>query len=143
MAGRTNWRELRSRSIEGRPGADKRVNAYKRLMELDTQLSKLRELRGASQAALADSLAVSQPNVSRIEREDDLRVSTLGRYVEALGGELEIRAHFPDAVIELRGGELPAADVDVIDMGGEDERVLVQAKDAPPRRTKSKPRVKS
>ncbi|HEX5871054.1 MAG TPA: XRE family transcriptional regulator, partial [Longimicrobium sp.] len=35
-------------------------------------------------------------NVSRLERRDDMHVSTLREVVEALGGELEITARFPD-----------------------------------------------
>ncbi len=45
---------------------------------------------------MAAGLETSRPNVSRIEREVDVRLSTLQRYVEALGGELELIARFPD-----------------------------------------------
>lgn len=104
MAGRTGWRDLRGRTIEGRAESPRRVARYKRMMELDMRLAELRELRGASQATLAEALAVSQPNISRIEREDDIRLSTLERYVAALGGQIEIRAVFPDAAIQLHPG---------------------------------------
>jgi hypothetical protein len=46
-------------------------------------------------------LDVTQANVSRIERQDDLYLSTLGEYVAALGGHLELHAVFPDQVIAL------------------------------------------
>lgn len=49
-----------------------------------------------TQEQVAEHLGTSRPNVSRIEREDDVRVSTLQRYVAALGGELELIARFPD-----------------------------------------------
>jgi len=61
----------------------------------------LREARGMSQAAVADELGTSRPNVSRIESEVDVRLSTLERYVEALGGRLKINAVFDDEAVKL------------------------------------------
>jgi len=43
----------------------------------------------------------SQPNISRIEHQDDAYLSTLRSYVEALGGRLEVRAVFEDQTVEL------------------------------------------
>jgi hypothetical protein len=45
---------------------------------------------------LAAALGVSQAQVSRIENQTDLYLSTLRSYVEAMGGELQLRAVFPD-----------------------------------------------
>ena len=83
------------------PGARKRVDDIKRAMQLEIALAELRELRGATQTQVAESLGTSRPNVGRIESELDVRLSTLERYVEALGGKLEIRAVFDDAEIKL------------------------------------------
>jgi transcriptional regulator len=83
------------------PDARKRVDDIKRAMQLEIALAELRELRGASQSQVADSLGTSRPNVGRIEKEIDVRLSTLERYVEALGGRLEIHAVFDDADIKL------------------------------------------
>ena len=83
------------------PDARKRVDEIKRAMQLEIALAELRELRGATQAQVADSLGTSRPNVGRIENEIDVRLSTLERYVEALGGKLEIHAVFDDADIKL------------------------------------------
>lgn len=73
-----------------------KTDEIKRGMELDVALSKLREDRGVSQTAVAEALNTSRPNVSRIEHETDVRLSTLQRYVAALGGDLEVRAVFAD-----------------------------------------------
>jgi transcriptional regulator with XRE-family HTH domain len=70
-------------------------------MDAELRLADLRRRRGVSQATMADSLAVSQPNVSRIEREDDVYLSTLTRYVQALGGYVEVVAVFPDERITV------------------------------------------
>ena len=59
----------------------------------------LRELRaalGVTQEQLASRLGVQQAAVSRLERRPDMTLSSLRRYVEALGGELEINVRTPD-----------------------------------------------
>jgi hypothetical protein len=63
-------------------------------------LREVRDRRGLSQASVAAKMKLSQANVSQTERRDDMLVSTLREYVEALGGELDIVARFPE-------GELP------------------------------------
>jgi len=37
-----------------------------------------------------------------IERREDMNLSTLRRYVRALGGELQVTARFPDSTVEIR-----------------------------------------
>ncbi len=83
------------------PDARKRVDTIKRAMRLEVALSELREMRGISQAAVAEHLETSRPNISRIEKEVDVRLSTLERYVEALGGQVEIHAVFGDEDVKL------------------------------------------
>jgi DNA-binding XRE family transcriptional regulator len=97
MARTKPWRTVRGQ----RPLNEQRVAAYKRLMEAELRLSELRAKRGLSQSAIAEALSVSQPNVSRIEQEDDVYLSTLGRYISALGGHLEVQAVFPDETITV------------------------------------------
>ncbi len=78
------------------PEAGERIDAFKRAMEFQVRLHELREHRGITQSTVAEQLGTSRPNVSRIEAEDDVRVTTLDRYVRALGGHLEVRAVFDD-----------------------------------------------
>jgi transcriptional regulator with XRE-family HTH domain len=59
-------------------------------------LSQLRNARRLTQVQLAAILGVSQAQVSRVENQADLYLSTLRSYVQAMGGELELRAVFPD-----------------------------------------------
>jgi predicted transcriptional regulator len=63
----------------------------------------MREARGATQRQIAEAWDVSQANVSQIERTQDIFLSTLSKYIAALGGQIEIRAVFPDEVITLLG----------------------------------------
>jgi transcriptional regulator with XRE-family HTH domain len=88
----SNANELRRR----RPPNRNRIDAIKRGVELEIALHEVRERRGITQEQVAERLTTSRPNVSRIEHEDDVRMSTMQRYVEALGGELEVVARFPD-----------------------------------------------
>jgi hypothetical protein len=43
----------------------------------------------------------TQPEVSKLERRGDIRLSTLRSYVEALGGSLSVVARFEDGDVEL------------------------------------------
>jgi DNA-binding XRE family transcriptional regulator len=92
-----SWRTVRGQ----RPLNERRVAVYKRLMEAEVRLAEVRRRRGVSQATIAAALDVSQPNVSRIEQEDDVYLSTLTRYVSALGGYLEVSAVFSDETVTL------------------------------------------
>lgn len=65
------------------------------------QLHELRKARGLSQTELAKRLGVTQKRVSAIERAQDLNLSTLQRYVDALGGRLQADVEFDDQTITL------------------------------------------
>lgn len=54
-----------------------------------------------SQREMADALGVSQANASRIEHEEDIYLSTLRKYVAALGGHIEITVVFSDEKVSL------------------------------------------
>lgn len=98
---KSKWQEIRKARVGDDPGAEARIRATRRLLEFAVRLAQLRERRGVTQTDLAEWLDVSQANVSRIEREDDVYLSTLDRYVRALGGTLEIHAVFDDEDIKL------------------------------------------
>jgi len=88
------WREIRRG--KGVPTRDARVGEHRRAMEDAIALADLRESQSTTQVELAQRLGVNQGNVSRLERRDDLYLSTLRDYVAALGGELELVVRFPD-----------------------------------------------
>jgi DNA-binding XRE family transcriptional regulator len=58
-------------------------------------LKALRKLAERSQEQIAQSLGIKQPSVVKIERQTDLYLSTLRRFVEAAGGKLELRVELP------------------------------------------------
>lgn len=64
-------------------------------------LHELRQARQRSQEDLARTLKVQQPAIAKLERRADMYVSNLRRYIEALGGTLEITARFPDGEVTI------------------------------------------
>jgi len=62
-------------------------------------LDELRDARRLTQVQLAQVLRVSQGAVSKVERRNDMFVSTLRSYVRAIGGDLQLRAVFPDGEV--------------------------------------------
>lgn len=73
-------------------------------------LKALRQLAHRSQEQIAETLGVKQPSVHKIERQTDLYLSTLRRFVEAAGGTLELRVELPGkGVLHLTGvGDIQA-----------------------------------
>lgn len=69
-----------------------RLDALKEHVEYN--LTELRRVQAVTQVELAALLRTTQSNVSRIEHGDDVLLSTLRSYVEALGGQLEIAVVF-------------------------------------------------
>ena len=59
-------------------------------------LDALRDAKQLTQVQMAQLLKISQGAVSKVERRTDMFVSTLRNYVRAIGGDLEIRAVFPE-----------------------------------------------
>jgi transcriptional regulator with XRE-family HTH domain len=93
MPNTTNWQDVRRR----RPPDERAVTREK----LRLRLAMIREQRGASQAAVAETLGTSQSNVSQLERSNDQMLSSIVNYVHALGGELELVARFGDTTYTL------------------------------------------
>ncbi len=64
-------------------------------------LDELREARDLTQVHLAQILHMTQASISKMERRTDMYVSTLQAFVKAMGGELEIRAVFPEGAVRI------------------------------------------
>ena len=75
-------------------------DAVEELIEMDLRV--LRESAGKTQAELAELTKLAQSELSKIERRDDHMISTIRRFVEGLGGKVEINAVFGDTRITLR-----------------------------------------
>ena len=74
---------------------ERRAAVEHRAAELAT-LKDLRQAMQKTQLDLAATLHVGQDSISRLEKRSDMLLSTLRGYIEAMGGKLELVAHFPD-----------------------------------------------
>lgn len=92
------FEELRQRMS---PESRRRSEEIAAELRAEMALADLRRARHLTQDAIAEMLGNRQAAVSKIERRADMYVSTLRRYVEALGGELEIIAHFPEGDVSI------------------------------------------
>ena len=99
MTERKKFRDLAARTMApaSRAKAAKRTAAMIAAMPLQ----ELRLARELSQAQLAKALDTTQPEVSKIEKRADMYVSTLRSYIQAMGGDLEIIARFPDGDVRI------------------------------------------
>lgn len=100
MNGSRKWSETRDARFKGNDRDRARYAAGRQRFRerLNRQLQTLAELRRArsfTQEQMAAVMHVSQAQVSRVENQADLYLSTLHTYIEALGGELQIRVAFP------------------------------------------------
>ena len=101
MATKT-WADIRKKSRLSdaeRAAVDRKVEREL----LDMSLREVRELAGKNQVEVAAALEKAQSEISKIENREDWLLSTLRRYVEALGGELEVVAVLGDKRLRLRG----------------------------------------
>lgn len=65
-------------------------------MLLEVRLHSLREEMEISQAELAQALGITQPSVVAMEkRGNDVKLSTMKRYVEAMGGKVSVNVELP------------------------------------------------
>lgn len=85
-----------SAAIDADPIRSQRVDDIERGIHAALALAEIRDLRELTQEDIAKALSQSQANVSRVEHGNDLYISTLRRYVEAMGGKLEVAAVFED-----------------------------------------------
>ncbi|MDR1578854.1 MAG: helix-turn-helix domain-containing protein [Synergistaceae bacterium] len=81
--------------------AKKEISRQAEQIMSEMPLHELRRARGMSQKVLAENLRVQQPAIAKIERRTDMYISTLRSHIEAMGGELEITARFPDGSVKI------------------------------------------
>ncbi len=101
--------DLRSRMS---PQAQARAGTKAQAMLAEMPLNELRQARGLSQKMLAEVLNVQQPSIAKMEKRTDMYLSTLRSHIEAMGGQLEVVARFPDGAVKISNfGDLGSAAV--------------------------------
>jgi predicted transcriptional regulator len=84
------WQDIKGRRLtpERMAELDREIAAKSAAIDL----TRFREALGVTQVELAKAIESTQGEVSRIESREDMKLSTLRRYIEALGGKLEVTA---------------------------------------------------
>lgn len=95
------WSDLRRSKVPDEAAARASGDALRAALALN----ELRAERGVTQAQLAEALGTGQGSVSALERRQDIFLSSLIEYVQALGGNVEIAAVFDGERYELAIGD--------------------------------------
>jgi hypothetical protein len=98
MTGRTPFQTLRDRMTpKQRASAEAKAAALRD----DMTLAELRQARLLTQENLGETLHVGQTAIAKMEKRADMYVSNLRRFINAMGGELDIVARFPDGTVKI------------------------------------------
>lgn len=93
--------KMKSLSMERKNIIQERAN------QLISEEMTLRDLRLAlekTQQDLSEVLHIKQDGISRLEKRSDMLISTLSKYISAMGGSLKLTAEFPDrAPVQIQG----------------------------------------
>ncbi|WP_413529672.1 helix-turn-helix domain-containing protein [Rahnella inusitata] len=90
-------KNLKQLMAERSPESQERITRMAEEMLLEVRLQALREQLAMSQAEVAKAMGISQPSVVAIEqRGNDIKLSTMKRYIEAMGGKLRLNVELPD-----------------------------------------------
>lgn len=81
------------------PVNESRARLYERLMEAQERIAEACYGRGITDEEVQAALDASDERLSEDERREDLYLSALAHYVDALGGRLEVRAVFGDQAV--------------------------------------------
>jgi len=64
-------------------------------------LQELRQALDLTQQQVAETLNIEQAAVSKMENQTDMYLSTLRRFIAAMGGQLDIVARFPEGTVRI------------------------------------------
>lgn len=95
---RRDWKDV----LAEKPVNETRSRLYQRLMDAEERIAQTLYERGVSDEEIEAALDASDERLSDEDRREDLYLAALAHYVEALGGQLEVRALFGDQAIVVR-----------------------------------------
>ena len=98
MSGRNSFDKLRAGLTPAQTDAVARKVAA---LRADMSLAELRQARQLTQETLSGTLHVGQAAVAKMEKRTDMYVGNLRRFVEAMGGELDVIARFPEGSVKI------------------------------------------
>ncbi|MFK4036145.1 helix-turn-helix domain-containing protein [Nonomuraea wenchangensis] len=105
------WNDVRADIVATSGGEEAVAEARRRNQAYidGYRLAERRKSLGMSQLEVADLMGVTKSRVSQIERGEVSTVEAIARYVQALGGQLQISAVFGHDLYILRGADTHAA----------------------------------
>jgi predicted transcriptional regulator len=99
MSGRHSFNKLKkSMSAQSQERIQKKIKQ----LQQDMALAEVRKAMSLTQVDLAEMLHIKQAAVARLENRTDMYISSLRKYITALGGELDIVARFPEGDVHIQ-----------------------------------------
>jgi DNA-binding transcriptional regulator YiaG len=92
------WKDVRKQLT---PEAEERIERSVTEAARVMTLHQLREARSLTQVNLAKVLHINQGAVSKMEKRADMYVSTLRNFIQAMGGQLQVKAIFPEGEVQI------------------------------------------
>jgi len=105
------WTDIRADIVASAGGEQAVAEARRRNQAYidGHRLAERRKMLGLTQAGVAERMGVTKSRISQIERGEVSTVEAIARYVQALGGQIQISAVFGDDLYILRGTDTHAA----------------------------------
>ena len=82
--------------------SQERIHKKINQLQQDMALAEVRKAMSLTQVDLAEMLHIKQAAIARLENRTDMYISSLRKYITALGGELDIVARFPDGDVHIQ-----------------------------------------
>ena len=105
---------IRERAMANPIAAAAEARQYAEITNRVQTLRAIRQARGLTQQQISAQLDISQAEVSRMERRNNLHLATLARFIRATGGRLRITAVFDDRETEISIGDILPVDPDPV-----------------------------
>ncbi len=99
MSGRRSFNKLRDSMS---PRSQERIKKKLKQLRQEMALAEVRKAMSLTQTDLAEMLHIKQAALARLENRTDMYISSLRKYITALGGELDIVARFPEGDIHIQ-----------------------------------------
>ena len=111
MSSFPRWQDVRAGIVAGAGGEEAIAEArHRHQAHIDGhRLAERRKALDLTQAAVAERMGVTKSRVSQIERGEVSTIDAVARYVQAIGGQIQISAVFGDDLYILRGTVTEAA----------------------------------
>jgi DNA-binding XRE family transcriptional regulator len=105
------WQDVRAGIVAGAGGEEAVTEArHRNQAYIDGhRLAERRKALGLTQAQVAERMGVTKSRVSQVERGEVSTIEAVARYVQAIGGHIQISAVFGDDLYILRGTATDAA----------------------------------